>query len=1025
MAHSSDKTFAVCTTSADSVWHKAAAAYLQHLQDNLSQYNQVHRQFLRTCSQLSQRNAAVETYWQGLEKHEKKLLEWTKSIDFMSADGSQEAIWGTWQQEMKRHHSAEPAVLVLQLIATFWQKRAGDGLYARIGKWTARWRDRLRSFANRSGNVLRRLIRRPALLLAPRTRTVAWHDFLTYYIELPVAELLFDEWQRFLQQGLRQTQQLHNLAEDVSRDLLFLEQFAQVCLERPPSEISAEVRALLKQLRPIDSLAESIDHYRQESAARVADGLAAILSSAQRHFAVAGTFQLPNRKYGSRRIEQKRRQLDDIYARNHRRWQQAFTEEFQGWQKDLELDILQSRSAIICKTSLDLLQHRIREKLIPVYKQSSQGILAAKEKFGNNETRQKASMRKLINTEQQAMIRYLRNERIPLMTDSLHAAELERIFSDFIAEQHQAIDQLPDVQIIAREWDVSRIPPKSVVDEIRLKELVKDEIFDGKLAELEKVRQNIRGKLERLLREISEVDQIVEFNLEAAQALLAPGEGDADAVTQAQRVVIEGLERAINKIDDLVEQYDGVQTAGQAGLTDITARMENDLQALADNEKILEIKFRLAKAKAQARLRGYYTTAGQFLLRLLPRIWEGIKQRYSQLRSNYLRLQKIAGLAPAADAISEEVFQYLLETKNKIRAMPFVYQRLFRMEPLLDARFFTNRTQEIEMLRQGLRTWQSQQFAALVLVGEKGCGRTTLLNFAEEQIFKGITLHRATIEETISTEAQLLSFLTGFFNEKNAQSIDELEQIIGKREDGVVCMLEDIQRMFLRTIDGFDAIERFLLFISRTNVQVFWIVTCTLYAWEYLQKVVVISDYFRRVIDMSELAKDEIQEIILQRHRVSGYWLHFETPPRIASNRTFKKLPTDEAQQEYLQNLFFGQLHEVARGNVSIALFFWLRAIKSFAEDHLVISPLIEFDSGFLNRLSSEKLFTLAAFLQHDMLTPAQHATIFYQPENKSLLLLQSMADDGILVRRSHGFVINRFLYRHIVRTLRSKNILY
>ena len=72
-----------------------------------------------------------------------------------------------------------------------------------------------------------------------------------------------------------------------------------------------------------------------------------------------------------------------------------------------------------------------------------------------------------------------------------------------------------------------------------------------------------------------------------------------------------------------------------------------------------------------------------------------------------------------------------------------------------------------------------------------------------------------------------------------------------------------------------------------------------------------------------------------------------------------------------------------------------------------------------------EELFTLGAILQHEMLNAEAHARVFHQDVEQSVLLLNNLANKGILIEKPVGYFIHPFLYRPVVLVLKSKNIIH
>ena len=173
------------------------------------------------------------------------------------------------------------------------------------------------------------------------------------------------------------------------------------------------------------------------------------------------------------------------------------------------------------------------------------------------------------------------------------------------------------------------------------------------------------------------------------------------------------------------------------------------------------------------------------------------------------------------------------------------------------------------------------------------------------------------------------------------------------------------------------------------------------------------------------LKKLEMKSILIKRHKVSGFEIDFEIPKNWFKNRKIRKsFSYHHGQLKLLPEIFFDELNELSAGNISIAILHWLRAINKFTKDKLILNPYVSFDCSFLNDLPEEDLFTLAAVLDHEMLTAADHARIFRQiPENSSIQMTR-LFNFGILIPSGPGFQINPLLHRPLVNLLSSRNVL-
>ena len=84
--------------------------------------------------------------------------------------------------------------------------------------------------------------------------------------------------------------------------------------------------------------------------------------------------------------------------------------------------------------------------------------------------------------------------------------------------------------------------------------------------------------------------------------------------------------------------------------------------------------------------------------------------------------------------------------------------------------------------------------------------------------------------------------------------------------------------------------------ITETHSHVFWIVSSHLYSWNYIDKSFNISDYFGYHIKLTDLAADDLKQIIEKRHNISGYRLVYEQPIAKKSIVNIKKLKSESTQ---------------------------------------------------------------------------------------------------------------------------------
>ena len=138
----------------------------------------------------------------------------------------------------------------------------------------------------------------------------------------------------------------------------------------------------------------------------------------------------------------------------------------------------------------------------------------------------------------------------------------------------------------------------------------------------------------------------------------------------------------------------------------------------------------------------------------------------------------------------------------------------------------------------------------------------------------------------------------------------------------------------------------------------------------------------------------------------------------------YRRLNTEDQKQDFLRKDFFRDLSELASGNISTAIYYWLSAICEVKQEKIAISKPEEFDYSFLHRLPQDEIFTLATILQHGGLESGAQAKIFRQEVSQSTLILNRLRGAGMIIENKGVYHVHPLLYRPVVRALKSKNLL-
>lgn len=524
--------------------------------------------------------------------------------------------------------------------------------------------------------------------------------------------------------------------------------------------------------------------------------------------------------------------------------------------------------------------------------------------------------------------------------------------------------------------------------------------------------------------ELVEIKEIIEVNLGSAAEESAqesePGDLPAD-------IAREALERTLLKVKELREIViqcsqdieDTLVNGGREFTESVLLLLhEGDQQQL----QRMDARYRVKETTKDWQTRiGIRWAQAKDALALMARFAGKKAKEYAKAIRQFFGFEREI----VREKQKTDIASYLSETDQKIKELPYIYRRLFDFEAGADDRFYIPVDSKLGSFKNVWQRWDDGFPATLAIVGEKGSGKSTYLNLAAQKIQQDEFTVKIVLDQTIWTEEQLINKL-GTSLGCDSKNIDELIAWIKQNNEIKTIMVDCFQNLYVRHIRGYDAIEKMVYLISETKDHIFWVISCSRYAWNFLDETHSLSEYFSHIVRTDSLNADQIESVIMSRHRSSGYDLHFEPgKPMLQSRSYLKLLDREDKAQDYLRKNFFEELTELADGNASIAMIFWIRSIKSFDDTHFYIHPLEITSVAMIEDLNVDVLFTLAALVLHDTLKPEELSMVLDLSKEESRLMLTRLKTRGLLEEKDGQYVLNHLVYRQIVRVLKSRNIIH
>ncbi len=776
----------------------------------------------------------------------------------------------------------------------------------------------------------------------------------------------------------------------------------------------------------------SVSQTLQDMSAHMESRLEALLAQTSEAFTYqyerVGTIELSVSRFSTAAVKKKKLQADRSFQEFVQGWQQTLFALYEDWRLDEEYNQL-CDAMLLAHFRLEAeAERKIHQVVVPKIETAEKRIQQALDAIDQAGRAVKKTL-----TEQKTYIdQQLMRTLIPSTMASLYNQRLPHMLDQMQQEALQCVEELSEKKGLVSQHEFDVPTKASEINYISPRQIVSYETLPVLQEALQAVKEKIKQEITLVQKLINELGQISYFNLDSALSIY---DDESDQVQKPREIAEEGLLRALKNAENIRVQLDQICQFFQKDVRQAVGQFNSRIIDLKDNDYVFEIKMRIAKAIALERTRTLKRQTVRYLKNTIPRSWHMVQSgfyRGNQMISDY---QKIIGISLKTGTVSTEISDFLNATEAAVSKLPYVYQRLFSVRPLEDIAFFEERPAEMNRLEEAYQNWEKGRYASTVLVGEKGSGMTTLINFFLKN-FSGkarFLVIQGNVTRQINTETGLLAYLHDIIPDLEANTLEEVVTYLQQQKKKVIFAFENLEHFYLRKVGGFQCLKRLFELISKTQKQVFWLCSCTLYAWQFLDKTTRISSYFEYIVQIENVQSQQLKEVILKRHRVSGYGILFTPSQEESRRKKFQRL-SEPDQQAYLENEYFQDLNKVTAGNFSLAQLFWLRSTQQVTDDLITIESLKDIDFSFLKATPLPQMLVLHTLLLHDGLTESQfrevaeHLRLTEGVEplvpSGSLSLIQ-MHDDGLITKREEVYCINPLLYRQVVALLETKNFIH
>ena len=853
-----------------------------------------------------------------------------------------------------------------------------------------------------------------------RTTSHGWHSLKQRISELFGHKLSpWKSWQHEI--PLQRIVKYHLLSDKIVRELIYkLERFQVELLTDIENLIVAACRdeETLSIGELADSLQQKLNNYKSELQNQIEETLSQpekeILDIAPK----VGTMEKRTAFYSKARLSERTKKVEKSLYKTHKQWSEALSMLLDHCRAMSQFYILQTDIQNECDVFLKDFHSYFQDNLEEPFQELYHLLIKAFSKVKGGANLQ------VIQNVKEELGNFVGDQIIPpidkLQQEEVLSRKVEHLFEQLLMRANEASSQVP----FLFDMDLEQNPPVIKQKQIEWRLLIVRTIREQIMADIQPSTQEYEDFLAICLEELEEIESVITINLESAIDAAA---GKNEQEGNPAEIVQEALQRLLHKVENLQSQYqkkwEGIEQVIQEGEKNFRQSLLSllhggDTQAL----QLINAKYRVRETTKswQGVLDSRWVRA-QDRLALWGRFgWQKSKKYVKEVRRFVgFKEEKVA------ESYRADIATYLSETDQKLKELPYIYRRLFNFDAKADQRFYVSRNDTVAVLEKAFKQWQQSFPATVAVIGEKGSGKSTFLNLSFDTKFGEFSVHQIELRDTIWSEKALVELFSQEWSIPEAKTMNDVIEFICNKDKKRLVILEGIQNCFIRNVNGYEAMEKLSYLIAETKDQIFWVVSCSRYAWRFWDKIESISEYFSHVIRTDTLDADQIEKVIMNRHRASGYSLKFEVGDSILRSRAYRKLDKEEEVQKFLRKNYFSKLAEISEGNASIAMIFWIRSIQNFDDTCFYIKPLEVTSIEMIEDLSAQVLFTLAAFVMHDTISDTDLSMILNLSQEESRLMLIRLYSRGLLTEINGYYLLNHLMYRQVVRVLKERNIIH
>jgi hypothetical protein len=340
--------------------------------------------------------------------------------------------------------------------------------------------------------------------------------------------------------------------------------------------------------------------------------------------------------------------------------------------------------------------------------------------------------------------------------------------------------------------------------------------------------------------------------------------------------------------------------------------------------------------------------------------------------------------------------------------LPFYYRQLFLRKQYFLNDFWVGRKNELAGANKALRRFKAGIRGGILVSGDHNSGKTFFSQYFVNQYFSDANVYNLSAPFGGSTDLNIFKDAI----ESALEIKGSYYRIFSSLPDNSVLIIDDLELWWEKSPQGMHVINQLIDLIDKYGNRCLFIVNVNRYCLDVLKKTNDIESYFLNVINLEPVNSEDLQEIILKRHK-SG----------ILEIRLGRKVRETVRSWDYAR--LFAKHFSYSKGNTGVALQAWLANIIGADGDKIYIQPPRTPDLFIFDYLKPEWYILIIQLILHKRSNLRKLARICQANIGDTKNAVEILKRSGIISEGNPGvYEINTFIYPHILAKLLEKEML-